>query len=157
MMAVGECLQEDPYTRMPVGQCLSPILVDHESNSSITKCISLTSKCMHGTVEILVVFVAFRAIIPKSTPKAFKFVRLYKGCATNFFDERGKLFPPRNTKGVQRRESHARNSVNTNGFRCAFPLYSPKASRKSSDSTGFIRVAQLNASMNGNAVSPKEY
>ena len=40
MMAVGECLQEDPYTRMPVGQCLSPILVDHESNSSITKCIS---------------------------------------------------------------------------------------------------------------------
>ena len=48
MMAVGECLQEDPYTRMPVGQCLSPILVDHESNSSITKCISFVYTKTNG-------------------------------------------------------------------------------------------------------------
>jgi hypothetical protein len=112
------------------------------------------AKCMHETVKILMVFGAFRAIIAKSTPKAFKFVRFYKGCATHFFDEREKLFPPRNTKGVQRRELRARNSVNTNGFRCLFSLYSPKASRKSSDSTGFIRVAQLISSMNGKSCFP---
>ena len=29
-MAIGECLQEDHYTRMPIGECLPPMLAGAE-------------------------------------------------------------------------------------------------------------------------------